>query len=424
MSTVQDALTTDALVDEALALGEGFGRPLRYVQMNSFYKGSTGAIMRKLHAGLTERGIDSCNLLGGRHEGISVTCCGHGPESNGWSGNSKICSKCSEIPHGFAGGDMMIASSNNQLVSVIVPMYNVAPYVADAIESIVRQTYPDIEIVIVDDGSEDSSFDVARDALSACATVKWHIVRQENAGVSAARNKGAREAKGQWLLFLDPDDVLAPETIELLVRGATRSGVEVAISNFTMIDDALIPYRRNLGESFAVMTKDESLRCHLLRTRNMAAPATMVSSRLASMVPFREGCRYGEDVMWVWEILSRADGVVYLESPGYGYRLRPGSTITAPDSVRIKTGASTFLELDNLLADVVENASWASSRWMLGVMHVLARHGSREQFEWFYLTFYRRRISSLLTFPQVRVRILAVVSLLGPVPLRAVLSRF
>lgn len=318
---------------------------------------------------------------------------------------------------------MMIVSSSSQLVSVVVPMYNVAPYVADAIESILDQTYSDVEIVIVDDGSEDSSLDEARRALSACAKARWRSVRQENAGVSSARNRGAREAKGEWILFLDPDDVLAPETIELLVRGATKSGAEVAISDFAMIDGISIPYRRRLNESFAVMTKDEALRCHLLRARNMVAPATMVSSRLASEVPFREGCRYGEDVMWVWEVLSRTDGIVYLESPGYGYRLRPGSTITAPDSGRIETGASTFLLLDGLLADYLGDASWAASRWMLGVMHVLARYGSREQFGWFYSTFYRSRIRSLLTFPQVRVRMLAAFSMLGSVPLRAVLSR-
>lgn len=312
---------------------------------------------------------------------------------------------------------------NNQRVSVVVPMYNVALYVTDAIESILNQTYPDVEIVIVDDGSEDCSLDVARGVLLACPTAKWRVVRQENSGVASARNRGAREATGEWVLFLDPDDVLAPETIELLVRGATESKVEVAISDLIMIDDASIPYKRGLDESFVFMTKDEALHCHLLRARSMAAPATLVSSRLASVVPFRESCRYGEDTMWVWEVLSHVDGLIYLESPGYGYRLRPGSTITAPDSARIETGAATFLVLDDLLVDVLRDASWAASRWMLGVMHVLAHHGSREQFKWFYSSFYCRRIRSLLTFPQARVRALAAFSVLGPSAFHAVLSR-
>lgn len=77
MSEPQAALTTDALVDEALAMGEGLGRPLRYVQINSFYNGSTGTIMRNLHYGLTDRGVDSYIFWGRRHDTISdhEQCC-------------------------------------------------------------------------------------------------------------------------------------------------------------------------------------------------------------------------------------------------------------------------------------------------------------------------------------------------------------
>ena len=72
MTTGNETLTTDALVDEALALGEGLGRPLRYVQLNSFYNGSTGTIMRDLHRGLTEHGVDSYTFWGRRHETVSA----------------------------------------------------------------------------------------------------------------------------------------------------------------------------------------------------------------------------------------------------------------------------------------------------------------------------------------------------------------
>lgn len=71
MTDLRDTLTTDVLVDEALALGEGLGHPLRYVQLNSFHNGSTGAIMRNLHRGLTERGVDSYILWGRRHETVN-----------------------------------------------------------------------------------------------------------------------------------------------------------------------------------------------------------------------------------------------------------------------------------------------------------------------------------------------------------------
>lgn len=311
-----------------------------------------------------------------------------------------------------------------QMVSVVMPLYNVAPYVSNAIESVLDQTYPNIEIVIVDDGSSDASFDIAKSVLLSSGAIRWQAIQQENKGVSSARNKGAHEANGDWIIFLDPDDVLAPRTVEQLVRIARIGGLEVVVTDFALIDESSIPYKPVAGDSFHIMQKDEAIRCHLLRTRNMAAPATMVSSHIAAKTPFREGCRYGEDVMWVWEVISNADQIGYLQTPGYGYRLRSGSTITAPDSSRIETGATTFLLLDDLLENAMDDASWAASRWMLGVMHVLARYGSREQFRWFYSSFYRKRIISLLTFPQVRVRLLALVSMLGPGLLKAVLGHF
>lgn len=315
------------------------------------------------------------------------------------------------------------SGDSHGLVSVVLPLYNVSEYVGDAIESISLQTYKDIEVVLVDDGSEDGSLDVAMEAICSCGLKNYRAIQQENAGVSAARNRGAEAALGDWLIFLDPDDVLAPKTIESLVRGSVSRGVTVAISNFTLIDNTAIPYDCPFEKPLTFLSKEEALKSHLLRNRNMAAPAILVSSDLAAEVPFSEGCRYGEDVMWVWELLANSNGVGYLEAPGYGYRLRPGSTITAPSLDRIRSGAISFLKLDDLLKGVLGNSTWAASRWMLGVMHVLARYGTSEQSEWFYRQFYRERIPSLYTFPQVRVRILALLSMLGPRLLRALMKR-
>ena len=89
--------------------------------------------------------------------------------------------------------------------SVIIPLYNKAPYVGKTLQSVVHQTYRDFEVVVVDDGSTDGSGEIAKEALNGCE-VPYQIVRQENAGVSAARNFGVAASTGQYICFLDADD--------------------------------------------------------------------------------------------------------------------------------------------------------------------------------------------------------------------------
>ena len=102
------------------------------------------------------------------------------------------------------------------LVSVIVPLYNAAPYIEEALESIVASTYRPIEVVVVDDGSTDESLRVAQRFAAHHAEVR--VLHQSNAGVSAARNHAIREAQGEWILPVDADDKISPTYIEHAVE--------------------------------------------------------------------------------------------------------------------------------------------------------------------------------------------------------------
>ena len=110
------------------------------------------------------------------------------------------------------------------LVSVIVPLYNAAPYIGEALESIVASTYRPIEVVVVDDGSTDNSLSVATTFAERHPEVR--VLHQSNAGVSAARNKAIREAEGEWILPVDADDKIGRTYIEHAVA-AIRPEVRV-----------------------------------------------------------------------------------------------------------------------------------------------------------------------------------------------------
>ncbi|MFV2145934.1 bifunctional glycosyltransferase/CDP-glycerol:glycerophosphate glycerophosphotransferase [Isoptericola sp. G70] len=119
------------------------------------------------------------------------------------------------------------ASGRRVLVSVVVPMYNVEEYLAECLDSILAQTHKRLEVIIVDDGSPDRSIDIAKEYASRDRRVR--IVRQENAGLGAARNTGVEHAKGSMLCFVDSDDTVPPDAIEVMLRSLVQSGSDFAV---------------------------------------------------------------------------------------------------------------------------------------------------------------------------------------------------
>jgi glycosyltransferase involved in cell wall biosynthesis len=116
-------------------------------------------------------------------------------------------------------------------VSVVIPVYKASEWLEATLESLLRQTYPvrDLEILVVDDASPDDSSDIARRFLERHSLKGRVIVREQNGGVGAARNTGWNAASGDWIQFLDADDLLAPHKIELQVLRASRAEDSVAV---------------------------------------------------------------------------------------------------------------------------------------------------------------------------------------------------
>src|SRR5688572_22024946 len=102
-------------------------------------------------------------------------------------------------------------------IAVIIPAYNAAQYLVPAIDSVLAQTLPVSQVIVVDDGSKDATAQIVENYADAV----W-LIRQENAGVSVARNRGAAEVKSDWLLFFDADDLLRPDALERLARRSTE----------------------------------------------------------------------------------------------------------------------------------------------------------------------------------------------------------
>ncbi|MFC3502917.1 glycosyltransferase family 2 protein [Micromonospora krabiensis] len=122
-------------------------------------------------------------------------------------------------------------------LSVVVPFYNVAPYIGDCLRSVARQTFTDFEVVLVDDGSSDGSADVAAEF---CARdPRFRLVRQDNQGLGPARNTGTAHSTGEYLAFVDSDDLVPAHAYELLVGSLDRTGSSLAAGNARRFNNTL-----------------------------------------------------------------------------------------------------------------------------------------------------------------------------------------
>jgi glycosyltransferase involved in cell wall biosynthesis len=155
------------------------------------------------------------------------------------------------------------------IVSVIMPLYNARPYVAKAIDSILKQTFSDFEFIIVDDGSMDGSAEVAQRFAKRDQRIRF--VRQSNAGVSAASNRGLALARGEFIARMDHDDISVPTRLEQQVAYLRGHAECVAVGGHAMfIDDGGLPLRL-----FHVPLSHEEIDTALLSTWGMFHPTMM-----------------------------------------------------------------------------------------------------------------------------------------------------
>ena len=123
------------------------------------------------------------------------------------------------------------------LVSIIVPVYNAQSSITKCVESILNQTEKNFEVILVDDGSEDSSLKICTDFCNANARIK--VIHQENSGVSTARNAGINIAGGEWITFIDSDDYVGSSYLQDLIAAQKQNDADIAVAGYTIVNEKL-----------------------------------------------------------------------------------------------------------------------------------------------------------------------------------------
>lgn len=209
------------------------------------------------------------------------------------------------------------------LISVIVPVYKVEPYLDKCISSIVNQTYKNLEIILVDDGSPDNC--PAMCDAWAEKDSRIRVIHKTNGGLSDARNAGMAVATGELMAFVDSDDWIAPDMYEHLYRRLAEDNSDIAACGVQMIWEDKTPSRALTREGSCVLNQEEAMQA-IIEESWLKQPVwyKLYKTALVRDILFPKG-KYHEDVFWSYQAVGRAQRVSVLDHIGYYYLQRGGS---------------------------------------------------------------------------------------------------
>ena len=231
-------------------------------------------------------------------------------------------------------------------VSVIIPVYNDEQYVGKAIASVCAQTYPHLEIIIVDDGATDSSPAIIDAAAEQDARIK--VIRKKNGGLSSARNVGLAAATGDFICWLDSDDWMEPDMIRVLVETAEEEGADVALTNYYNVSVKNSKEIRYKLDGRRVYVGEEALHALVKKEITQAVWANIASRSLYEGIIYPEGKLF-EDVRTMHMIYSRCKKLVLVEDILMNRLIRENSISNQRNVAKRIESSEAYLERQELI---------------------------------------------------------------------------
>lgn len=219
-------------------------------------------------------------------------------------------------------------------ISVIVPIFKAEAYLRDCIGSLLGQTFGDFEILLVDDGSPDRCGEICGEYAQKDSRIT--VLRQENRGQAAARNHALRYAKGNWICFVDSDDLIHPQTLQLLHRAAVESGASVSMCRMLEAEAVSPEFYQERKTEYRLLTMDEETLTQMYDGEDYpawVACGKLIRKELVEGYPFQEG-RVFEDNEAVCRWVCRGKTLAVVEEKLYFYRTNIGSTTKSEFSLK------------------------------------------------------------------------------------------
>lgn len=240
---------------------------------------------------------------------------------------------------------------DEKLVSVIIPAYNIEDYIGRCLDSIISQTYKNLEIIVVDDGSRDHTGEILDNYAKKDRRIK--VIHKENGGVSSARNKGIEAAEGDYIGFIDGDDLIEPEMYKILVDLLEEENADIAHCGYQMVFPDRVDYYHNTGKK-KIQTTEEGLKD--LLSGEIIEPGLvnkLYKKELIKNCRLDETVKINEDLLMNYQLFKLSQKSVYYDITPYSYMIR-SSSATGVNSLITKREDSLRV-LNQIKDDCINN---------------------------------------------------------------------
>lgn len=258
----------------------------------------------------------------------------------------------------------------NNLVSIIVPVYNTEEYVERCVDSLVNQTYSNIEVLLIDDGSTDFSYEKCSSYADRFDSV--HVFQKENGGVSSARNYGLKRATGEYIFFVDSDDYLDIDCIRTLISVQKETNADIVVTNPIDVYEDGREVPNNRLKELKILTKNEAVYSFLnVYYYRPECWAKLYRRSIIESVEFDEKMRIAEDSKFFLDAINRSACVAVIPEELYYYAIRSGSVWHSGFSLNYYEGIRYCEELVKVYADSEELLTAAEMKLYRFIMRLL-----------------------------------------------------
>ncbi len=298
-------------------------------------------------------------------------------------------------------------------VSVVIPVYKVEDYIENTLRSVVNQTYKNLEIILVDDGSPDQSIEIAENYLSNYRDIDWRVIHQKNSGLSAARNKGIENATGDWIICPDSDDFIDSCTIDEMLATAKKFNVDCVFCGYKSVTIDNIDEKSFSVKQPQLYNSSELKSLFLKRHIILLVPGMLIRKEKYDTLKFDTSCPYDEDIHFLWRLIFKCEKAAYISTPLYNYLSRSTSMVhTLKPENYLKTSMAYATMTEELLKKYPQEAHFIQRiypKYRLGGLHVLAKSNDYKTFkETVIKDGYRKDMSRLIFYGDVRLSLYAL----------------
>lgn len=231
---------------------------------------------------------------------------------------------------------------SNPLISVVIPVYNTAPYLEKCLDSVVKQTYQNLQVIIINDGSTDDSAEICQKFADKDKRIEF--INKKNEGVSTARNMGIEKSHGEWIYFLDSDDYLDFNAFSQLVSISLEYKVDVIQFGLQSVKDGAL-VKKHCPSTFKIYSNlAEFIKENEMKPLSACLHFTKNSLIKEHGVFFNPNLKHNEDMLFMYTIFCYANKIVTFDKILYNQVLSPNSASRKPVEIKVLYDKLTFLE--------------------------------------------------------------------------------